>query len=792
MSNFRTQVNFSSQIKEYPNTDGTLSGSVNVQQYTILGTDYLDLPLGLDNTSTGITATYGPITIINGTFTGTTGSTTFYFSDSNMDIAGPYLSAITASNSGLTQYVDAFSVTNTVIVDGNSFDIYYSGVSFDMTPTNLDEYSPGEFSGITFTNVLNYLSGTTYPWWFLKSGSTTWNEVKGRTQTDRLTIIEGATTGYILTSANSNGDAVWTPNSGITWSTSACTSPFFVSYIEACPSPTDPIEITAGGVGINMTPNVTLQVSGDTIINSHYLMLADTLTTIPSIPKFRGFINVQDNVNSTGYFSRNQNVSGDSGTYLYNDSLVNCQLFVGGSQSLKPGGPIVGDAFYQNKVILKGNALSNGMVFNPSANDSSSTFWWEFNGSIGMILKGDGTNTGAYLGLALNPDGTEMPTSNLQIGGTGTTGTFQYKDGNQQDFYVLMSDTDGNANWQSLDYVLSGGCLSDVCIKGILSLIRDLYIKGLTFGTGGSDVGSTGTTYVTNTAGGKDVLFYNSTGIRNTGFGSEVLSANTIGYSNTGLGTYALKSNTTGIDNTAIGAYSLESNTINGGNTAIGSGSLQSNTIGYGNTGIGYNSIPSNIDGYVNTGLGIYALHDNVSGYENVSAGHYSLFQNTTGYQNTGIGNQSMTSNTTGYINTGVGYGALGGNTIGLGNTSIGYGSGGSNDIGNYNTFLGYGANSTPSNLVNATAVGYNAIVDQNDSMVLGNGLINVGVGISTPTSTLHLIGLSGFSQLRLETQYTPTSTLDTNGNQGDTAWDDNFIYIKTSVGWKRSGLSTF
>ena len=208
MSNFRTQVNFSSQIKEYPNTDGTLSGSVNVQQYTILGTDYLDLPLGLDGSTTGITSTFFPTTY--GTFTGTTGSTTFFFSDPNMDLGIPYLSALTPSNSGITQNVEVYIPLTTLIVDGNSFDIYYSGVSYDLVASNMYEYTPGEFSGITFTNVLEYISGTTYPWWFLKSGSTTWNEVKGRTQTDRLTVVEGATYGYVLTS-DSDGNATWQP-----------------------------------------------------------------------------------------------------------------------------------------------------------------------------------------------------------------------------------------------------------------------------------------------------------------------------------------------------------------------------------------------------------------------------------------------------------------------------------------------------------------------------------------------------------------------------------------------------
>lgn len=73
---------------------------------------------------------------------------------------------------------------------------------------------------------------------------------------------------------------------------------------------------------------------------------------------------------------------------------------------------------------------------------------------------------------------------------------------------------------------------------------------------------------------------------------------------------------------------------------------------------------------------------------------------------------------------------------------------------------------------------------------VLGNG--NVGIGIGVPTSLLHIKESTGYNQLRLETSYTPTGTADTNGNNGDFAWDNNFIYIKTSVGWKRTAISIF
>lgn len=59
-------------------------------------------------------------------------------------------------------------------------------------------------------------------------------------------------------------------------------------------------------------------------------------------------------------------------------------------------------------------------------------------------------------------------------------------------------------------------------------------------------------------------------------------------------------------------------------------------------------------------------------------------------------------------------------------------------------------------------------------------------------TSTIDIEGLQGFNQFRLRKTYTPTSSSDANGNTGDMSWDDNYIYIKTSTGWKRTALSSF
>jgi hypothetical protein len=74
--------------------------------------------------------------------------------------------------------------------------------------------------------------------------------------------------------------------------------------------------------------------------------------------------------------------------------------------------------------------------------------------------------------------------------------------------------------------------------------------------------------------------------------------------------------------------------------------------------------------------------------------------------------------------------------------------------------------------------------------VVKGNGM--VGVGVSAPTSQLDILAPSGYSQFRLRTSYTPTSSSDPNGNVGDFSWDANYMYVKTTSGWKRSALGTF
>jgi hypothetical protein len=67
-----------------------------------------------------------------------------------------------------------------------------------------------------------------------------------------------------------------------------------------------------------------------------------------------------------------------------------------------------------------------------------------------------------------------------------------------------------------------------------------------------------------------------------------------------------------------------------------------------------------------------------------------------------------------------------------------------------------------------------------------------VGVGTTSPTAKLDVNATYGYDQFRMRTSYTPSGTGDANGETGDMAWDDDYIYFKTSAGWKRAALETF
>jgi len=217
-------------------------------------------------------------------------------------------------------------------------------------------------------------------------------------------------------------------------------------------------------------------------------------------------------------------------------------------------------------------------------------------------------------------------------------------------------------------------------------------------------------------------------------------------YTDTATGYGALASENGGSFNTADGYYALNSNTTGFSNTAVGGGSLLANTMGRDNTAAGVYSLYKNTVGNGNTADGHAALQANTAGGEDTADGNYALFSNTTGNHNTAVGSDALYSSTTGGGNTALGFDALSANQSGFGNTAVGQLAGvteteaNANTTGSGNTFLGFDSGpGTATQLSNATAIGADALVSEDNAVVLGSPEAQVGIGTSAPHSRLQV-----------------------------------------------------
>jgi hypothetical protein len=220
----------------------------------------------------------------------------------------------------------------------------------------------------------------------------------------------------------------------------------------------------------------------------------------------------------------------------------------------------------------------------------------------------------------------------------------------------------------------------------------------------------------------------------NTALGNQTGAALTASAgSNTLLGEEAGKLVSTGDNNTFVGAYAGSANTTGTANTLLGASAGNSLT-GSDNTmlgtGAGYFTT-SNFNTFVGSGTG----NSNSSGFNNTFLGCGAGLTNATGSNNTLLGRES---------------GRLG---AGSGRTMIGSFNGQTDRTGTNLTLLGYGSDVTGSALTNAGAIGYQALVSQNNSLVLGgtagqSTAIKVGIGTSAPSQELEVAGGLQVSQL--------------------------------------------
>jgi hypothetical protein len=242
---FLTKLDYSNnrQIKQNIETNTHLSGG------TVFGVPFSQLPSGIDTSSTGISETY---VYFSSTFSGNSGTTIYNWAYPIMSIGEGLLSAITPSNSALTQTVDLyFSANTTTVIDGNTIALTYTGVSYDINVTGMTVDGSGNYSGSVLTTILHVYSGNSLDY----KGRTIWVDVSGITRTNDLIINKSPNIGYVWTCLDNEGKGNWQSVSGGTSLFSAGTGVYSIATIN------DSAQLASGGYSLSLG-NATI-ASGD-------------------------------------------------------------------------------------------------------------------------------------------------------------------------------------------------------------------------------------------------------------------------------------------------------------------------------------------------------------------------------------------------------------------------------------------------------------------------------------------------------------------------------------------------
>lgn len=512
---------------------------------------------------------------------------------------------------------------------------------------------------------------------------------------------------------------------------------------------------TAGNVGLGTNnPENKLHVVGNISLDNGRLEFKNSGASVFVGENAGVNDDLQNNYNTlVGFNAGKLNISGENNVALGAGALEN--------NSTGNSNTAIGRLSLLNNITGSDNVALGLYSGHSNISGSFNTFLGRFSGgnstgSYNVFLgNGAGENETGNDKLYISNSNTATPliygdffTKKLTINDYLSTKYFQLTSG-ATNGYILQSDASGNGTWVNPTTLSSN--------NGV-NYIGTSYL-GKTSGNG-----STGTTEGT------------SSNLYNIGIGNQVLNANTTGSYNIALGENALKVNLIGDKNVAIGKDALKSVTGKITNTnssyiglsfpevAVGTEALSSNTTNMGNVAIGYqsqqktNGTFESIEGTLNTSLGTYSLKNNTVGNTNTSIGYYSLI----------------------------------GNTTGDGNTSIGSNSGATNTTGSYNTFIGSSSNATSSNLYNATAIGFNAIVATSNSLVLGGtgaNAVSVGIGTTSPTQTLDVVGTTKTTNLQVTNGATNGYVLQSDAS-GNGTWVNPITL--SNGNWTTSGTNQY
>jgi hypothetical protein len=451
-----------------------------------------------------------------------------------------------------TQIVGPFwTLTKTGMTGDYVIGTEYTGYSITYSVSQLQEISfiTGftAYSGFSSASQENFSAGTLDykgPLDYISSVEDA--TIDGRLTTNKLTVTGGAsasTIGYVLTQLDETGKAGWVFNSAsastntfvtggtlngtnldLTWNTGGsvpsielsgltftgntsgdCITDIHVSNIHSC-SPLNINPLDEGNVYFGTNSGVTIDLesgNNNLLLKSQFIFqspdqILSTYSGYTNIAKGHFIVNDWSGITST--IISNSGTSGTSGVFVGDFTKIGnygSLRWFNKSFVRSSTGSTTGPNFYQSKVRLGGSSGTKGLVINPNAGNSLGTLWFEVNGSsTGVMYSEDG-----YWGFGLNPDGTEMPSAHLQVGGTGTTGSFKFLDGNEQNGYVLTSDANGVGSWAAssgstdnfanTDLTLTGDRVHD--LSGYTATFKDdtnnqtqLRVENLSSGTGAS------------------------------------------------------------------------------------------------------------------------------------------------------------------------------------------------------------------------------------------------------------------------------------------------------------------
>jgi hypothetical protein len=442
---------------------------------------------------------------------------------------------------------------------------------------------------------------------------------------------------------------------------------------------------------------------------------------------FAAYNNTDASCNTAiGACSSFYNVHGEHNTAIGAGSMCNN---VGGNLNTAVGSSALEGPFPSGNVGNQNVAIGAQALYSNYGNQNVGV------GCYALIDNTSGYNNTAvgYQALYSNTDGSNNTALGYQALNKNTTGIFNVALGAGP----LFNNQTGSWNIALGDSALNGNTTGSNNIA--------LGLEALNGNNGSSNV-----------AIGSFALLNNSTGSSNVAIGQNSLLYNRIGGDNTAIGVSAGGTDLSGNSNfnTFLGAFSdVSSNLLAYNNsTALGyqatidasnqivlggqnaSGAYPSVYIPGSYVGIGTynpgNGFTLDVSGNLNTTMdasinSITVGRGGGNAQSNTAVGFEALQANTTlnsgGYENTAVGYLALQVNIDGIGNTAIGWAALDSN-VGVSNTAIGSGAG-SNDVsGNFNTFLGGSTDVYNSTLTynNSTALGYSAIIDASNQIVLG------------------------------------------------------------------------